>query len=86
MSEPSLKKVIWEKAKKSGWRDWVRYALWVVWAIILLVTLLLVPGSLAEDEPTAALAFGGMFVVLLVLGAGVKILPPMLRPKGEKAR
>ena len=86
MSEPSLQEVIRDRAKKLGWKDWGRYALWVVWAIILLVTLLLVPSSLAEDEPTAALAFGGMFVVILVLGVGIRILPPMLRPKGEKAR
>lgn len=52
----------------------VRWAGYLAWMVILLSLLSFVWGNLAENQPRAALIGGVIFVIILELGIGIRML------------
>lgn len=52
----------------------VRWAGYLAWAVILLSLLSFVWGNIVENQPRAALVGGIVFVIILELGIGIRLL------------
>lgn len=54
--------------KRLASKDWWKVLLWIVWLVLAISMISAVCGSMREYEPRAAMMYGIVFLILLVIG------------------